>query len=184
MISTPGFCSVTAPASAVALARLASGSRRSPDARTRSAGSNSPRSAVEIKQWSVTDTSVSFTRRCNTIADTPWSSPSDPKKLTSASGGGASSRSPAARHPRGTGRQKAFAIDASLIKADAKRRRDRTREGLPLQRPAGRSKNIWLCSTMRPSAPRPMWCPSSSRGRSGGASAGGGKAFLRLSTPT
>jgi hypothetical protein len=28
--------------------------------------------------------------------------------------------------------------------------------------PDGRSKNIWLCSTMRPSALRPMSCPSSS----------------------
>ena len=58
----------------------------------------------------------------------------------------------------------AFAIDASLIKADANRQKgSRVRRRCHQKRPAGRSKNIWLCSTMRPSALRPMSCPSSSR---------------------
>src|SRR5580692_2124662 len=39
----------------------------------------------------------------------------------------------------------------------------RMRRGCHQKRPDGRSKNIWPCSTMRPSALRPMWCPSSSR---------------------
>ena len=38
----------------------------------------------------------------------------------------------------------------------------RVRRGCHQKRPAGRSKNIWLCSTMGPSALRPMSCPSSS----------------------
>src|ERR1700731_2590421 len=42
------------------------------------------------------------------------------------------------------------------------RKGSRVRRGCHQKRPAGRSKNIWLCSTMRPSALRPMSCPSSS----------------------
>src|SRR5690348_9940941 len=56
-----------------------------------------------------------------------------------------------------------FAVDASLIKADAKGRTvSKVRKGYRQRRPAERSKNIWLCSTMPPSAPPLRWCPSSS----------------------
>src|SRR6202163_3620248 len=45
------------------------------------------------------------------------------------------------------------------------RKGSRVRRGCHQKRPAGRSKNIWPCSTMRPSALRPMSCPSSSHRR-------------------
>src|SRR5271170_5845673 len=57
-----------------------------------------------------------------------------------------------------------FAVDASLIKADANRQKGIEGEkGLPPEATSRGSKNIWLCSTMRRSALRPMSCPSSSR---------------------
>src|SRR6202451_2803541 len=43
------------------------------------------------------------------------------------------------------------------------RKGSRVRRSCHQKRPAGRSKNIWLCSTMKPSALRPTSCPSSSR---------------------
>ena len=52
----------------------------------------SPNLLCKLPNWSVTDTSVSFTRRRNTIAHTLRNSPSVPQKLTSACGGSASSR--------------------------------------------------------------------------------------------
>ena len=59
------------------------------------------------------------------------------------------------------------------------------RRGCLQKRLAGRSKNIWLCSTMRPSALRPMSCPSSShrliRQRDGPEPIGG-QAFFAYST--
>jgi transposase len=55
-----------------------------------------------------------------------------------------------------------FAVDASLIKADANRQKGI--EGENGRRPAdGRSKSIWPCWTMRPSGQRPRSRPSSSR---------------------
>ena len=58
----------------------------------------------------------------------------------------------------------AFAVDASLIKADANRQKGIEGEkGLPPEAQAGPSKNIWLCSMTRPSARRPKSRPSSSR---------------------
>ena len=57
----------------------------------------------------------------------------------------------------------AFAIDASLIKADANRQKGIEGEkGLPPEATGRAVMDLWLCSTMRPSALRPMSCPSSS----------------------
>ena len=54
-----------------------------------------------------------------------------------------------------------FAVDASLIKADANRQKGIEGEkGLPRKRLAGRSKNIWLCLTMPPSVLPQRWCRS------------------------
>jgi len=77
---------------------------------------------------------------------------------------------PAALHSRGAVGGETFAIDASLIKADANRQKGIDGEkDCHQKRPAGPSKNLWLCSTMRPSALRPMWCQVRLTGRSGGA---------------
>ena len=49
-----------------------------------------------------------------------------------------------------------FAIDASLIKADANRQNGNAGERVCLRKPQGAlSRSIWLCSTTRLSAPRP-----------------------------
>src|SRR4249919_3136974 len=50
----------------------------------------------------------------------------------------------------------AFAVDASLIRGmPTGRRASKVRRGCRKRRPAGPSKNIWLCSITRPSARRP-----------------------------
>ena len=55
-----------------------------------------------------------------------------------------------------------FAVDASLVKADANRQKGIEGEiGLPPETTAEPSRNIWRCSTMRPSAQRPRSRPSS-----------------------
>ncbi len=58
----------------------------------------------------------------------------------------------------------AFAVDASLIKADANRQKGIEGEkGLPPEATGRAVKEYWLCSTMLRSVLRPRSCPSSSR---------------------
>ena len=59
------------------------------------------------------------------------------------------------------------------------------RKGYRRRRPAGRSKNIWPCSTIPPSVLPRMWCPSSSHRpirRRDGPARHGEQAFFAYST--
>ena len=75
-----------------------------------------------------------------------------------------------ALYPRGTGRRGSLCDRCQFDQGACQpAERSRARRSCHQERPAGRSKNIRLCSTMEPSTLRPMSCQVRLAGRSGSA---------------